>query len=440
MIRLFIFYFCALSQLAVAQTEFGFVVGMHAADQRVSYDRSMRISTNGPYTFDVSAIKKFHAGLVANFKLGERIDFKTGLMYSGKGQYERLTRTDGSNGGFHFRDDLNYLQVPMSLVLDFGMQERKGVFLTTGLYFAKALSGKSYFRNYDFPMYSSDKEVVISQTTDNWDAYTLYVKKNDFGLRNGIGYRFGRIMAELTHEIGLVNNIAYINNADPDLLSGVSNENTRKNVTWGFSVTYLPFRIQSNKSEKVQTDETNNQVTWSISAGFTTNKFALSGDKNFVKNAKDIYGGLFGYQIGIGGKIPVKGKLSLKPELNLITRGGSFDSFNEGKVSEKLTYLSVPVLFSVGLKKWNLDLGPTVGFRLLPSKEENGFGYEPVDFGLNGEAGYALTRKLRLYTRYYVGVTTVRKLQFADQLGTTRLNFSNRTLQVSLAYQINREK
>lgn len=61
-------------RLTTAQTEFGFVGGMHAADQRVSYDRSMRISTNGPYTFDVSAIKKFHARLGANFGLGRQMD------------------------------------------------------------------------------------------------------------------------------------------------------------------------------------------------------------------------------------------------------------------------------------------------------------------------------------------------------------------------------
>lgn len=437
--KIFVIIFFALSQLASAQTEFGFVGGIHAADQRVSYDRSMRISTNGPFTFDVKSVKKFNAGIVANFRLGERIDFKTGLLYSGKGQYERLTRTDGSSGGFYFRDHINYMMVPVSVVIDFGKQERKGVFLATGFYFAKAYSGKSHFYNYDIN-YSSKPDVSITKTVDNWDAYIFYVKKNDFGLRNSIGYRFGRIMTELTHEIGLVNNIPYINNADPYLLSHLSNQNTRKNVTWGVSISYLPFRIQTAKSEKVQVSDTTKQVTWNLSAGITLNKFAISGDKDFVKMVDDVYGGLVGYQIGIGRKIPMKGRVSLKPELNLIMRGASFENFDGGKVSEKLTYLSIPVLLSVGLNKWNLDLGPTVGFRLLPSKEDNGFGYEPVDFGLNAETGYTLTTKLRIFTRYYLGTTPARKLQYTDQLGTTRLNFSNRTLQVSMAYKINREK
>ncbi|MBX2896869.1 MAG: hypothetical protein KF763_15590 [Cyclobacteriaceae bacterium] len=65
---------CFIIHIVAAQTEFGFIGGMHAADQRVSYDRSMRISTNGPYTFDVSAIKKFHARLGANFGLGRQMD------------------------------------------------------------------------------------------------------------------------------------------------------------------------------------------------------------------------------------------------------------------------------------------------------------------------------------------------------------------------------
>lgn len=434
--RLFITgYLCFIIHIATAQSEFGFVVGMHAADQRVSYERSMRISTNGPYKFDVTSVKKFHAGVVANFKLSERFDFRTGLLYTGKGQYERLTRTDGSNGGFYFRDHINYLSVPASFVFDFGKQPRRGVFFSTDVYWAKALSGKSHFYNYDIS-YSSDPDVVINKTTDNWDAYILYVNTFDFGLRNGVGYRFGRLALELVNEVGLVNNIPYINNADPDLLSAISNQNTRKNITWGVSLAYLPFRIHSRKPDKTEIDTIVNRVTWSLSAGLTINKFAFSGDKNLEKTADDIYESLVGYQIGIGSKVPIKGRLSLKPELNLITRGGRSGNQNGGRVIEKLTYMNVPVLFSVGLKKWNFDLGPTVGFRLLPSKEENGLGYEPIDFGLNAEVGYSLTPKLRIFARYYLGITPVRKLQFIDPLGNARLNFSNRTLQVSVAYKI----
>ncbi|MBX2896868.1 MAG: hypothetical protein KF763_15585 [Cyclobacteriaceae bacterium] len=53
--KTFILIFVTASHLVSAQTEFGFIGSIHAADQRVSYDRSMRISTNGPFTFDVKS-------------------------------------------------------------------------------------------------------------------------------------------------------------------------------------------------------------------------------------------------------------------------------------------------------------------------------------------------------------------------------------------------
>jgi len=180
MIRFFILILLAVSQLATAQTEFGFIVGINAASQKVSYGRSMRISTNGSPTFDLKSIITYNAGIVLNTRLDKRIDLKGGLMYSGKGQYERLTRTDGSNGGFYFRDNINYMEVPVSLVIDLGKQERKGVYISAGFYYAKAISGKSHFNNYDIN-YSFNPDVVIAKTVDNWDGYTLYVKKNDFG-------------------------------------------------------------------------------------------------------------------------------------------------------------------------------------------------------------------------------------------------------------------
>lgn len=191
---------------------------------------------------------------------------------------------------------------------------------------------------------------------------------------------------------------------------------------------------------QIEANESANRVAWYASSGLTINSFAFSGDKNFVKNAEDIYEGLVGYQIGIGGKIPIKGKLSLKPELNLITRGGSFESVNEGQVSEKLTYLNLPILLSVGLNKWNVDLGPTVGYKLGPSKAESGNIYEPIDFGFNAEVGYALTPKLRAFTRYYLGVTSVKNLKLVDQSSNREVDYKNRTFQISFAYQINSKK
>lgn len=442
-IRIVLILVLLTKQASHAQIELGFIGGINAASQNVSYGRSMRITTNGPYNFEVKSIKTYKAGIVINTRLGERVDFKTGLMYSGKGQYERLTRTDGSNGGFYFRDNINYMEIPISMVIDLGKQERNGIFFSTGFYFAQALSGKSHFYNYDIA-YSFDPDVLITKTVDNWEPYTLYVKKSDIGLRNSIGYRLGHFAAELTNEIGLVNNIPYINNADPDLLSSISNENTRKNLVWSLNFTYLPFRIHTEKSDSDKTDAADNRITWHIGAGLTINTFSFSGDKNLTKSLADSYTNQLGYRLGIGINIPFNGRISLKPQMNLITRGGAYeDALGNGEVHEKLTYFSVPVLLSVGLGKFNVDLGPTVGFKLASRKTTDSgttsyeFFDKPIDFGVSAGIGYSIAPKINMFAQYYLGIASVKDLLWVDQSNNkTEVDYRNRSFEIGITYRL----
>jgi len=152
-----------------------------------------------------------------------------------------------------------------------------------------------------------------------------------------------------------------------------------------------------------------------------------------------------GYQIGLGGIIPIKGRFSLKPELQLITRGGAHDGVQGGgKVHERLTYLSAPVLMSVRVHKLSLDFGPSVGFQ-LSARLKNDLGSakayffnESFDFGLNTGLGYDITPKINMLTRYYLGIASVKNLVYADQSNNkTEVDYKNRTLQIGFAYKLN---
>ncbi len=185
--------------------------------------------------------------------------------------------------------------------------------------------------------------------------------------------------------------------------------------------------------------------SWNINAGITINTFAFSGDNDLSKSLLDGYTNQLGYQLGVGGIIPIKGRLSLKPELQLITRGGAYDGVQgEGKVHKKLTYLSVPVLLSVGVNKLGIDFGPSVGF-LLSSRLKNDAGTieykffdETFDFGFVAGLGYDITPKIHILTRYYLGIASVKNLLYADQFNNkTEVDYRNRTLQIGLAYKLN---
>ena len=243
----------------------------------------------------------------------------------------------------------------------------------------------------------------------------------------------------------MLNNIPHINNADPVLLSSISNENTRKNLTWGLSVTYLPFRMKPHKSDSIKLANSDKKTTWNINAGLTINTFAFTSNKNFSKSLSDGYTSQLGYQIGLGGIIPIKGRFSLKPELQLITRGGAHDGVQGGgKVHERLTYLSTPVLMSIRVHKLSLDFGPSVGFQLsarlkndLGSAKDYFFN-ESFDFGLNAGLGYDISPKIHILTRYYLGIASVKNLLYADQSNNkTEVDYKNRTLQIGFAYKLN---
>lgn len=113
--------------------------------------------------------------------------------------------------------------------------------------------------------------------------------------------------------------------------------------------------------------------------------------------------------------IPLSPTLAIQPEVNYLVLGESWDT-EEGVVSEKFTYLQVPVLLRARLMKEGkfiplLFAGPAVGFLL--SASETGYGdikefFKSTDFGAifgaGGEIG-AGKMKVLIDLRYYMGLT-----------------------------------
>jgi Outer membrane protein beta-barrel domain len=106
--------------------------------------------------------------------------------------------------------------------------------------------------------------------------------------------------------------------------------------------------------------------------------------------------------------------LAIQPEVNYLVTGESW-SYTEGTISEKFTYLQIPILLKIKLMKEGkfipvVFVGPAVSFLL--SMTEGGDSYKEffddtdfgLDFGLGGEMT-AGKMKVVFDARYYLGLS-----------------------------------
>jgi opacity protein-like surface antigen len=190
----------------------------------------------------------------------------------------------------------------------------------------------------------------------------------------------------------------------------------------------------------------NGQTSWNVKTGVTVNNFIFSGNPDsYVKQFKDGYENLVGFHIALGAQIPIADRLSFKPELQFITRGGTQSSYpSGGEEKYKLNYLDLPLLVSLGWKKISVDFGPSVGL-LLSSKVKSDSGSgdadylfkDSFDFGLSAGVNFDITEKLQIVGRYYKGLAEVAKLVLADNNNNkSEIVYQNSTIQIGLSYKL----
>lgn len=190
----------------------------------------------------------------------------------------------------------------------------------------------------------------------------------------------------------------------------------------------------------------NGQTSWNVKTGITVNNFIFSGNPDsFVKQFTDGYENLVGFNIAMGAQMPISDRLSFKPELQFITRGGTQSSYpSGGEEKYKLNYLDLPLLLSLGWKKISVDFGPSIGL-LLSSKVKSDSGSGDADYlfknsfdlGLTAGVNFNVTEKFQIVGRYYKGLAEVAKLVYADNNNNkSEIIYQNSTIQIGVAYRI----
>jgi len=176
----------------------------------------------------------------------------------------------------------------------------------------------------------------------------------------------------------------------------------KKGILFGAAVLVLALFITAPVSEAAQ-------IKFGLKAGMSMSNVRWTDDDGSE-------GSLFQPTFGGFVLVPLGSSLVLQPEINYLVHGETWDT-GEGKVTEKFTYLQIPVLLRVRLMKEGkfvpaLFAGPAVS--LLMSAKETGVDidikefFKSTDFGAIIGAGGELAvgkMKVLLDLRYVLGLT-----------------------------------
>lgn len=192
-------------------------------------------------------------------------------------------------------------------------------------------------------------------------------------------------------------------------------------------------------------------IGFGVKAGANFSK--LSGDFLINSTART------GFHIGGFVDIPFTDKLSFKGELLYSQRGNTFkgpifvnSSPNapatslDSKITQKLDYLSVPLLASIKvIPSLSFEVGPQLGLlvsnTLTSEVSENDFfedgegtagNYNDFDVALSGGATFMLESGLLFQARYVFGITDITP---SDVITLDNQSFEHRVIQLSVGYK-----
>ena len=170
------------TQIANAQS-FGVKGGLNLAS--MSY--SMKELDNSP-----EPIIGLHFGPIVEFKLTNRINFNSGILYTLKGSREEIWNI---NNDLKFVPErvpirLNFLEIPLNIAYKISLREKSNFFVQAGPYLGFVLNGKFKINN---------------ETNDIQFGGLGKMKRFDFGLGIGSGFQFGSWITSLSYQFGLTN-------------------------------------------------------------------------------------------------------------------------------------------------------------------------------------------------------------------------------------------
>jgi len=202
---------CLFNVQSFAQAKFGFKVGVNSTSAGVSYEDS---DEEEEFRDAIKPKIGFTAGLAAEFGFSEALSLQTGLMLANKGY---KIEYDESGLSIKGKTSLNYLEIPLNLAYNMGgFQVHAGPYLGLGLFGKQKyeLSDGTDSENGDTKI--KFKNSVSEEDYDDLEDDEDYMRRLDYGLNLGVGYRTGPALITATYSWGLANTYPKYEGEDDD--------------------------------------------------------------------------------------------------------------------------------------------------------------------------------------------------------------------------------
>lgn len=170
-----------------------------------------------------------------------------------------------------------------------------------------------------------------------------------------------------------------------------------------------------------------------LGANFASQNMELEGFDISPKGRTSFHGGLFI-------TIMVSETFGVQPELLYNSVGSKFDLGTFGEVTQKLDYLTVPVMLRYSpVPIFNIHLGPQFGFLISAKAESDGDSEDikdtlkGLDLGVGIGAGVDLPMGLGISARYVAGLSNIAE---EEEDSSEEGKLTNAVIQLSVTYKL----
>lgn len=221
---------CLFNLQSFAQAKFGVKVGVNSTSAGIHYDDSEEEKE------ERDALKSklgLMVGLAAEFGFSDALSLQTGLNLTNKG-YKFKYEESGESA--EMKTSVSYLEIPLNLAYNFsGFQVHAGPYVGAGLF------GKNkYEYNFGGETESGDGKYKFKNTVSESDLDNLgddedYLRRLDYGLNLGVGYRMGPALLTATYSWGIANTMPTYKGSNSDDDSKITNKGVGLAVTFFFN-------------------------------------------------------------------------------------------------------------------------------------------------------------------------------------------------------------
>jgi hypothetical protein len=231
--------FLSFSIQSFSQFRLGVKAGLNIASIRQNFS-----STFSDYELKNPVPRVLYSvGPCFDIGLGRWLSLQPALLLSAKGVGADVKKEYDANSGYD-RWTINYLEIPINVAVKF-----KGFQVFAGPYFAIALAGNNKW-NIDYgggdKRTKTEKLSFVSGKVDPndldaidplFDFFSWHLKRFDYGLNLGAGYKLGPVLFSAGYSLGLANLTPSIKDVGTDLFD--PKDAKRSTSTFTISVSYF---------------------------------------------------------------------------------------------------------------------------------------------------------------------------------------------------------